>query len=318
MDGPACPSRPRPAFPGSSTIAELTYPIRAHRSGARFGPRSRGRGGAASAYAVQTYGSQACYPTLDELTRRRATAHGESPRGPTSTHTVAGVIRSAPLRPARVRSRRRMVHRRLHCRAELTQTEPTCVTDSVDEERRRAGHTAGDARHRVPADLPLDRVRADVLDEPVDVETDRARVEQETRRVERVLVGEEHRVHRPEPPLEPGRLCSLRRRERMGVDLDEREVSEDERQVVRVPPPEVLDDRVCLSAVRAFEVAVLDQHHGCIRTTSDVVFLVDLEGQAISRVLVGCSRCVHGSLLVGSSPRDYPAVAGIARDPHRT
>jgi hypothetical protein len=75
----------------------------------------------------------------------------------------------------------------------------------------------------------------------------------------RLVAGVEPVVHRPELALERRRLGGGRGGQRMGMQLGQREVPEGEHDPPVEPAHHLVDDRGRRPAVRAFEVAVLDQ-----------------------------------------------------------
>jgi len=90
--------------------------------------------------------------------------------------------------------------------------------------------------------------------EPLDVEPDLAGVAIEVSPLECLLAPEKEVVHGPEPSLRGGSFARLRRGERVRMDLDEREVAEDEAERNTVAFEE-LDASVGGPGVRAFVVA---------------------------------------------------------------
>ena len=70
--------------------------------------------------------------------------------------------------------------------------------------------------------------------------------------------------------LPPGGLGGGRRREGVGMDLDQREVPEREADATGSLPLDLLDLAVCLPRVGAFVVAVLDDQ-GSSRRATDVI-----------------------------------------------
>ena len=101
-------------------------------------------------------------------------------------------------------------------------------------------------------------VLAQVVREPLDVEAELARRSAtRSRGRERVLVVEQQVVHLPERSLLGGRLGRLGRELRARVDVGQRQVAPDVADVAEVGE-QLADDRLGPAAVRALEVAVLD------------------------------------------------------------
>ena len=99
-------------------------------------------------------------------------------------------------------------------------------------------------------------------------------------RVEIGLVLEEQVVHLPEPALRTGRLGCLGRQRRVGMDIDQRQMAEDEAQSPLEPFQQSADHGRCVTAIGAFEVTVLDQRHRRTLRPPDMVALwIDLLGQ---------------------------------------
>ena len=94
------------------------------------------------------------------------------------------------------------------------------------------------------------------------------------------LPVEEPVVHLPERALLAGRFGRLGRLFGVLVHVDEREMAEHVAEFAPRGREELADHRLGLSAVRALEIAVLDQRHGRVGGTSDVIaFRVDRIGE---------------------------------------
>src|SRR5437868_14730142 len=102
-----------------------------------------------------------------------------------------------------------------------------------------------------------------------------------------MLVLVEQVVHLPEAALQRRGLGRLRRADRVRMDLREREVAEDESQVVAQRLLEALDDAVGAPAVRALVVAVLHQRDGRAGASLDVIARAHLGPEMAHRF----SRC---------------------------
>ena len=113
------------------------------------------------------------------------------------------------------------------------------VATAVDEERGRPGGAAVVGTRDVPLDAERVAPLVQLADEPVDVETECRRVLRQVGLLERLLVGEEHVVHLPEPSLGAGRLGG---EAGIVVHLVEREVAEHEREVSTESRDEVAEE----------------------------------------------------------------------------
>ena len=127
---------------------------------------------------------------------------------------------------------------------------------------------------------------AQVAAELVGVEPDLRRVPDDVADLKRALVVHQHVVHLPELALDGRRLGGLGGQLRVRVDLGERQVPEDETQLA-VLADHPADGGLCLPAVRALEVTVLDEgDEGVLLRAADVVALrVDRHRQVGDR---GC------------------------------
>jgi hypothetical protein len=95
-----------------------------------------------------------------------------------------------------------------------------------------------------------------------------------------LLMLEQQVVYRPELALERDGLSRLGSVLRVGVDLRQRHVPEHESQLRRKLPLKLAHDPERLTAIRAFEVPILDQRdHGVIRPT-DVIVGADRDNEA--------------------------------------
>src|SRR5207344_1287140 len=97
----------------------------------------------------------------------------------------------------------------------------------------------------------------------------------EVRRVLRQQV-----VHRPELVLGTGCFRRLSRQLGVRMNLQQREVAEDEADTMLESPQQHLYRRVRLCAIRTLEVSVLDQDDAGAFRTEDVIGLVDGYGQS--------------------------------------
>src|SRR5262245_56611873 len=92
------------------------------------------------------------------------------------------------------------------------------------------------------------------------VEPELVGVTQEMLAVEMSLMLEQLRVHLPELALRARALGSLGRGERMRMHVGQREVAKREPHLLLEAVQDYLDGRGGLLAVRALEVAILDEH----------------------------------------------------------
>ena len=132
---------------------------------------------------------------------------------------------------------------------------------------------------------------AQVVAEALDVEAELAR-RSATRsaRRELVLVGEQQVVHLPERALRAGGLGGLGGELGVRVHVVERQVAQDVAQVVARVDEQLADDLLGLAAVRALEVAVLDERDRRVGGAADVVALgVDRLGE-VEDVLGGADE----------------------------
>src|SRR5690349_3054753 len=120
--------------------------------------------------------------------------------------TLTGDLLFCSLRPSGRAASTGRDERPLDRRAERFGSEAPGVAPTVDEERRCTGYAARHARLDVTLDPSGNRLGIRVGGELVEVEIERLGVEQQTPRVQRVLMREQRVVHRPEPTLHAGRL----------------------------------------------------------------------------------------------------------------
>src|ERR1700745_1243765 len=76
---------------------------------------------------------------------------------------------------------------------------------------------------------------------------------------QRILVLEDQVMHLPELAVRCGKLSGFGGGLRMGMYFSQREVSKREPQPFPEPLLKRFDDRVCMSTVRTFVVAIFDQ-----------------------------------------------------------
>ena len=151
---------------------------------------------------------------------------------------------------------------------------------AVDEERRRPRHLAGVGIGDVLGDAPRVHAAAQLVAKARHVEPELLGVADEVLDVERVLVGEQQVVHLPEAALRRGRLRGLGGQLGVRVHVGERQVAEHEAHVLAEVVEQLAHDRLGLPAVRALEVAVLDERDRRVVGAADVVALrVDGRGQ---------------------------------------
>src|SRR5262245_33442725 len=91
-------------------------------------------------------------------------------------------------------------------------------------------------------------------------------------------------MHLPEGSLAGGSLAGFGGELRIRVDIGEREVAPHVADVAEAGE-QLTDDGLCLSAVRALEVAVLDNgHQGVLRPADVIAVLIDVCGQVDDEV----------------------------------
>src|ERR1700722_2410615 len=91
------------------------------------------------------------------------------------------------------------------------------------------------------------------------------------RRIRRLLLGQQHVVELPELALRRGRLSCFGGELRTGMNIVEREVAPHVTEVVAERGEQLAHDRLRLPAVRALEVAVLDQSDERVVRSADMV-----------------------------------------------
>ena len=114
-------------------------------------------------------------------------------------------------------------------------------------------------------------VLVELLAEARDVEPELLGVAEQVLLHQVVLPGQQQVVHLPEPPLLPGRLGRLGRELGLGMHVGQRQVPPHEADVLL--PEDGADGGLGLAAVRALEVAVLDDGDGGVSRSADVVAL---------------------------------------------
>ncbi len=150
------------------------------------------------------------------------------------------------------------------------------MAQAVDEEGRGAGDFAEVGTVDVLGDAVSVRVFAQLAGEALDIEAELLRIADEIGWSECVLVVEQQVVHRPESVLCDGCLGCLRSELAVGMNIVQRQVAPDVANIAELTQ-ELSDDRLGLSAVGAFEVAVLNYGDGCSEGPADVVaFRIDL------------------------------------------
>ena len=164
-------------------------------------------------------------------------------------------------------------------RAGTRKIVPAVVPHAVDEEGRRAVDTAAGAAQKVFADAIGMPVLDHVTLEADEIERDETGVGQQVRVVERVLMLEQRVVHFPECALRRRGLGRFGRVLRVRVARRHREMPEHEPHVIGREPLQLLDDRMRLTAVRAFEIAILEHRDRRIGWSPDMVALVNWKRQ---------------------------------------
>jgi hypothetical protein len=164
------------------------------------------------------------------------------------------------------------------------------VDHTVYEEPRCARDPASRAARGVLVDAAGVDALPELSVEAFDVEPDRLRVAAELGIAQLVLMREEAIVHLPEPSLRAGGLGGLRRGGGTGMQIRHRKVPEHEPEPVAEALEQVQHHGIGLAAVRALEVAVLDQRHGGVGRAAHVISR-DIDGRG--------ERC---SLHIGTIP----------------
>ena len=152
------------------------------------------------------------------------------------------------------------------------------------------------------------RVGIELGAEPRDVELEVGRRSAQVRVLERGLVLEERRVHLEEPSLRAGGFGRFGGMAGMRVQVLEREVAEDEAELVRQDALELVDDGHRRAAVWTLVVAVFDQRHEGGRRPPNVVAIADPDGQA-RRLRPVRPLSVMSALLPGWPDRAVPDTA---------
>ena len=145
------------------------------------------------------------------------------------------------------------------------------VSHAVDEEPWSPVDAAADAAHEVLADALGVDVLVELAFEPLGVEPEAVGVGEQALSVQPLLVLIQKVVHRPEPVLRGCRLRSLRGLRGVRMCRRDREVAKDEAKLVSHRFLYLLDDRIRGAAVGAFVVAVLEERHGCVRRSLNMV-----------------------------------------------
>src|ERR671917_2630323 len=126
---------------------------------------------------------------------------------------------------------------------------------------------------------------AQLAGEALDTEAEPLRVADEIGWLECFLLVEQQVVHLPERALFGGCLGCLGSELGLGMDIAQRQVAPDVADVAELAQ-ELSDERLRLSAVGAFEVAVLDNRDGRFERAPDVVaFRIDLGVEVDERVV---------------------------------
>ena len=143
----------------------------------------------------------------------------------------------------------------------------------VDEERRSSGDTAVVGAVDVALDSEREPASLEGLLEARHIETDVVRGVDDIDDAEGRLPVEEPVVHLPERALLAGGLGRLGCLLCVLVDVDEREMTEHVSEFSPRRREELTDDGFGLPAIRALEIAVLDQRHGRVGGAADVIAL---------------------------------------------
>ena len=163
------------------------------------------------------------------------------------------------------------------------------MATAVYEERRGAGNVALVGALDVLGDPRGIDAAAELVPEAVDVEVELLGIADEVLRRQSVLVLEEEVVHLPVLSLRGRRLRGLRRELGARVDVRERQVAEDEAQLVTKVGDEVAQDRLGAPAEGTLEISVFDERHRRAFRPADVVTL-GIDGRRQVHDLLGPSE----------------------------
>ena len=154
------------------------------------------------------------------------------------------------------------------------------MASSVDEERRRSCDPTGVGARDILSDSCGVLVVADRRPEALDVEPKRRGVFAQMRGVQGLLRRQQPVVDLPEGTLVSGGLGGFGSHLSTHVDIVERQVAPDVAQLVSKGGQQLADDRLGLTAVWAFEVAVLDERdRGGVGAADVVACRVDVIGE---------------------------------------
>src|SRR5437016_5817167 len=160
---------------------------------------------------------------------------------------------------------------RLDRNKQRPQAERDVLDPAVDEEGRRATHAALDAALEVLAHALQVDVIVHLGGEPSHVKADPFGVAVEVLRLEVRLVGEEEVVRGPEFPLAAGGLGGAGRGAGVRAHALEREIPKREARTTVEALEQQLQRRLRLLAVRALEIAILDDRHGRVRAARQMI-----------------------------------------------
>src|SRR3989441_4558725 len=149
------------------------------------------------------------------------------------------------------------------------------VALTVDEERRRPVHAAADAAREILAHARLEPTLRERRGGPLPINAQLLGVADEVSILERVLVLEQQIVQRPELAVLRRRLGQLGSVLRVLVHARQRKMAVDEAQIRSHAALDPFHDGVRRAAVRALEIAILDQRDRRVRRTLDVVARAD-------------------------------------------
>jgi hypothetical protein len=161
--------------------------------------------------------------------------------------------------------------RLLDGRQELADTDDPVISNVVQEEGGRPTDAAAQAVLEVLTDLICVGARSQLTTDPGSVKVEIGRVLQQVVIFERVLVLEEAGMHLEELPLGPSGFGRFGGVLRVRVQPREREVAEDEAELVTQEPLEILHDGHRCPAVRTLVISVLDQGYRSALRALDVV-----------------------------------------------
>jgi len=147
----------------------------------------------------------------------------------------------------------------------------TIVAHAVDEKGWSAVHSTADAAAEVIANFLDVSASRQLARYALWIDPDLRRIGEKISVLQRILVVKEEIVHLPEMPLCARRLGCLCRSFGVRMRLREGKVSKNKSEGTAHVAPDTLNYRMGATAVRTFEVAVLNECHRCVGGTYRVV-----------------------------------------------